>query len=428
MVYDIDLSDLQSAMTPKGYEALSIKTRYLISYGGAGSGKSHSTVQKILFRVLTEGGHRFLVARKTARSLKRSVFQLFRDIIGEWGLSDLFTVNLSDLSITCKANKNQIIMSGLDDVEKLKSITGITSIWIEEASEITQEDFIQLDLRLRGLTEHYKQIILTFNPTSSKSWLKNRFFDNTDEDTTIIHSTYLDNPFLDERYKQVLSDLIGQNKNLHNIYTKGIWGDRTGLIYAEYEFIEELPADYEFKTFGIDFGFNHPQALVEARVTKDAIYVKELFYKSQTLVTDLISFMKREGIKTESIIYADSANPDKIQTIINAGYRRCKPAKKDVLAGIDYIKSKKLYVTADSINLIKELESYSWKLDKNGEAMEVPVKLFDDALDALRYAIFTSDKIKISIAQAGETRYNRFKNYESSRGFDGFESGGFSGF
>ncbi|UFH60471.1 PBSX family phage terminase large subunit [Sulfurovum mangrovi] len=428
MVYDIDLSDLQSAMTPKGYEALSIKTRYLISYGGAGSGKSYSTAQKVLFRILTENGHRFLIARKTARSLKRSVFQLFRDIISKWGLSDLFIINLSDLSITCKANQNQLIMSGLDDVEKLKSITGITSIWIEEASEITQEDFIQLDLRLRGHTEHYKQIIMTFNPTSSKSWLKARFFDNIDKDATIIHSTYLDNPFLDERYKQVLHDLIGQNKNLHDIYTKGIWGDRTGLIYPEYELIEELPEDYEFKTYGIDFGFNHPQALVEARVTKDTIYVKELFYKSQTLVTDLISFMKRDGIKTDSIIYADSANPDKIQTIVNAGYRRCKPAKKDVLAGIDHIKSKKLYVTADSINLIKELESYSWKLDKNGEAMEVPAKLFDDALDALRYAVFTGEKIKISIAQAGRRKHDSFKEYGSAGGFSGYDSGNMRGF
>ena len=428
MVYEIDLSDLQKAMSPKGYEALSIKTRYLISYGGAGSGKSYSTAQKILFRILTEDGHRFLIARKTARSLKRSVFQLFRDIISEWGLSKLFTVNLSDLSIICKANNNQIIMSGLDDVEKLKSITGITSIWIEEASEITQEDFIQLDLRLRGHTEGYKQIILTFNPTSSKSWLKTRFFDNINEDATILHSTFEDNHFLDERYKQVLDDLMGQNKNLHDIYAKGIWGDRTGLIYPEYELIEELPEDYEFKTYGIDFGFNHPQSLLEARVTKDSIYVKELFYKSQTLVTDLISFMKREGIKTDSVIYADSANPDKIQTIVNAGYRKCKPAKKDVLAGIDHIKSKKLYVTSDSTNIIKELGSYSWKLDKNGEPMEVPVKLFDDALDALRYAVFTGEKIKLSIAQAGSKKTNSFKGYGSGGGFEGYDSGKMVGF
>ena len=110
----------------------------------------------------------------------------------------------------------------------------------------------------------------------------------------------------------------------------------------------------------IDFGFNHHQTLIEACIIGDSIYVKELFYKSQTLVTDLVDFMKREGIKEDSIICADSANPDKIVTIQNAGYRRAIGAKKDVLSGIDFVKSKKLYVTEDSVNLIKELGIYSW--------------------------------------------------------------------
>lgn len=401
MTYSIDLSELESLMTVKGYDMLKVDSRYLVGYGGAGSSKSYSTAQKILFRVLSEDDHRFLITRKTARSLKRSVFQLFRDIISQWDLSELFSVNLSDLSIVCKANHNQIVMSGLDDVEKLKSITGITGVWIEEATEITEDDFIQLDLRLRGDTPNYKQIILTFNPVSAQSWIKKRFFDNTDLQATVIHSTFDDNQFIDQEYKDVLNKLAGENKNLHDVYAKGIWGNRKGLIYSEYELIEELPTDYEYRTFGIDFGYNHPQTLVEVRVIGDSIYVRELFYKSQTLVTDLITFMKHEGIREDAIIYADSANPDKIVTIQNAGYRRCNPAKKDVLAGIDYLKSKKLYVTKDSVNLIKELGIYSWKLDKNGEAMEAPVKLFDDGIDALRYSIFTGEKIKISLAVVG---------------------------
>ncbi len=414
MTYDIDLTDLESLMTPKGYDMLKIDSRYLISYGSAGSSKSYSTAQKILFRLLTEDTHRFLIVRKTARSLKRSVFQLFRDIISQWDLSELFAVNLTDLSITCKANYNQIIMSGLDDVEKLKSIAGITGIWIEESTEITADDFTQLDLRLRGDTVNYKQIVLSFNPVSSQSWIKKRFFDNTDTDATVIHSTFNDNQFIDNKYKEVLNKLAGQNKNMHDIYAKGIWGNRKGLIYTDYELIDDLPTDYEFRTYGIDFGFNHPQTLVEARVIGDSVYVKELFCKSQTLVTDLISFMKREGIKEDSIIYADSANPDKIVTMNNAGYRRATGAKKDVLAGIDYVKSKKLFITADSVNLIKELGMYSWKLDKEGEPMEVPVKLWDDNLDSLRYAIFTGEKIKISLAVAGAKKQNGFNGFGGS--------------
>ncbi|NOR56497.1 MAG: PBSX family phage terminase large subunit [Sulfurovum sp.] len=427
MTYSIDLSEFESLMTVKGYEMLKIDSRYLVGYGGAGSSKSYSTAQKILFRILSEDDHRFLITRKTARSLKRSVFQLFRDIISQWDLSDLFSVNLSDLSIVCKANHNQIVMSGLDDVEKLKSITGITGIWIEEATEVTEDDFTQLDLRLRGHTSNYKQIILTFNPVSSQSWIKKRFFDNIDSDATVIHSTFNDNQFIDDRYKDVLNKLAGQNKNLHDVYAKGMWGDRKGLIFDNFTLIEDLPTDYEFRTYGIDFGYNHPQTLIEARIIGDSIYVRELFYKSQTLVTNLIDFMNQEGIKEDSIIYADSANPDKIVTIQNAGYRRATGAKKDVLAGIDFVKSKKLYVTEDSVNLIKELGIYSWKLDKEGKPLEVPVKLFDDALDALRYAVFTGEKIKISLAVVGKRKQSDMRGFSESP-FRGSTSDRFRGF
>lgn len=406
MVYDIDLTEIESMMTVKGFEMLSVQSRYLLSYGGSGSSKSYSTAQKILLRIMTEDDHRFLIVRKTARSLKRSVFQLFRDIISQWNLGELFSVNLTDFNIICKANGNSIIMTGIDDAEKLKSIAGITGIWIEEATEVTLDDFIQLDLRLRGHTTNYKQIILSFNPVSSKSWLKGRFFDNIDTDAVIVHSTYADNQFIDDRYKRVLNDLIGQNKNLHDIYARGVWGSRIGLIFPDYELIDTMPDDYEFKTYGIDFGYNHAQVLIETRTTEDAIYARELFCKTQTLVTDLISHMKQEGIKEDAIIYADSANPDKIVTIQNAGFRRCTSAKKDVIAGIDHIKSKKLYITTDSVNLIKELGIYSWKLDKDGSALEVPVKLFDDCLDGLRYSVFTGERIKISLATAGVKRHD----------------------
>jgi len=422
MTYDIDLTDLENLMTPKGWESLKVDSRYLLSYGGSGSSKSYSTAQKIIYRILTENNHRFLIARKTARSLKRSVFQLLRDVISSWGLNDLFTINLTDLSFVCKANHNQIILSGLDDVEKLKSIAGITSLWIEEASEITLDDFTQLDLRLRGHTENYKQIILTFNPTNSQSWLKKRFFDYTDQQATVIHSTYKDNQFIDNEYKNILQELAGQNKNMHDIYSLGLWGNREGLIYTDYEIIEELPNDYEFRTYGLDFGFNHPMALVETRTIGNNIYTRERYFKSHTQTADIISFMNTEGISKDSIIYCDSANPDKIQMIQNAGYRKATMAKKDVLAGIDFVKSKKLHVTKDSVNLIKELESYSWQTDKNGNSMEKPVKLFDDLLDGLRYSIFTGEKIKISLAMVGAKKNNGLNMYGTSihKSFKGY--------
>lgn len=411
MTYEIDFSDLEQMMTPKGYSMLKDEQRYLVSYGGSASSKSYSATQKILYRILTEENHRILCLRKTAKSLRQSVSLLFQDVISSWNLSELFTINKTDLSITCK-NGNSIIMSGLDDVEKLKSIAGITSIWIEEASEITFDDFTQIDLRLRGNTSNYKQIILTFNPTSSKSWLKKRFFDNQCNKTKIVHSVFSDNQFLDEDYKKVLENLISQNKTMYDIYALGKWGLLKGLIYPDFTIVDELPDDYVFSSMGCDFGFNHPQALTEVRTIGNDIFVKELFYETETLVTDLIAYMDSEGISKEIPIYADSANPDKIVMIQNAGYK-CTQAKKDVLAGIDFMKSKNIHVTKESVNLIKELESYSWKLDKNGEPMEQPVKFNDDLCDSLRYALFRGEKIKLSIAKIGQKKKrNEFDDFD----------------
>jgi len=406
MTYNIDLSNIKDLMTPKGYDMLKVESRYLISYGGSGSSKSYSATQKVIFRIITEKNHRILLLRKTASSLKKSVYQLLLDVISAWGINDLFIINKTDMSLLCKANGNQILLSGLDDVEKLKSIAGISSIWIEEATEITSDDFDQLNLRLRGNTKSYKQIILTFNPISSQSWIKKRFFDNKINNSTIVHSTFEDNPFVDDEYKNILYSLAEQNKSYYEVYALGKWGDRKGLIFPDYTLVDKLPIEYEFVTFGLDYGFNHPQVLIETRTIGNNIYIKEIFYKSQSLVDDLISAMKEDGISENSLIYADSANPDKIVMLQNAGFKNCTQAKKDVLAGIDFVKSKKIHITKCSTNIIKEIESYSWKLDKNGEPEEKPVKFLDDGMDALRYSIFRGEKITTSISNITSRRNN----------------------
>jgi phage terminase large subunit len=130
------------------------QSRYQVAWGGAGSGKSHIVARKILYRLLKEDQckHNFLIIRKVDRTIKRSVFALMKNIISKWGLLPDFDINLTDKTMIYRPTGAQIMFSGLDDVEKLKSIEGVTSIWAEEATELTQEDFEQLDLRLRGNT------------------------------------------------------------------------------------------------------------------------------------------------------------------------------------------------------------------------------------------------------------------------------------
>lgn len=238
----IDLNNIPKLTNDIYLPLYTNKNRYLILYGGAGSGKSVFAAQKIIFRMLAEPGHKFLVVRKVAKTLRQSTFSLLRQTIIDWGMNDLFKINKSDMEIICTLNNNSIIHAGLDDVEKIKSVHGVTGLWIEEASELLQEDLQQLDLRLRGHTNHYKQIIISFNPISITHWLKTYFFDSNRPDTKIVHSTYKDNKYLDSNYINVLMQLKQSDPYYFGVYALGEWGILGKTIFDSKIVTERLRA------------------------------------------------------------------------------------------------------------------------------------------------------------------------------------------
>lgn len=201
--------------------------RYLIFYGGAGSGKSFFVVERYIYKLLKSPKFNLLVVRATGKSNRDSTFALFKQIISKWKLNQYFKINESDLRIKCLINGNEIIFSGLDDVEKLKSITfskgELTDVWIEEASEILESDFNQLDVRLRGKGTK-KQIVISFNPIDINHWLKKRFFDRKNENVEISHSTYKNNDFLDDDYKKLLESYKDTDPYYYDVYCLGKWG------------------------------------------------------------------------------------------------------------------------------------------------------------------------------------------------------------
>lgn len=199
------------------------KHRYLVLKGGGGSGKSIFAGRKILERVTSEENHRWLVCRKVGRTLRESCFKQLCSQASDFYKDKIKSINKTDMTISF-TNGSVILFSGLDDVEKLKSIYNITGIWIEEASEVLESDFDQLDIRLRGQTKYYKQIIITFNPISILHWLKRRFFDNPDGNAKIHESTYKDNRFLDEEAKRVLESFKNTDEYYYQVYCLGMWG------------------------------------------------------------------------------------------------------------------------------------------------------------------------------------------------------------
>lgn len=238
-VVDVDLSNLPAMTNEKFYPLYFDKNRYLVLWGGAGSGKSVFAAQKLIVRSLAEPGHKLLVVRKVAKTLRHSTFSLLRETISDWNLSNLFNINKTEMEITC-LNGNSIIQVGIDDPEKLKSIHGITGVWVEEASELDERDFDQLDLRLRGKTKHYKQIIVTFNPVIITHWLKGRFFDKPKKNMHTMHSTYLDNRFIDDDYRALLESYKETDEYYYTVYCLGQWGTTGKTIFAAQKVTERL--------------------------------------------------------------------------------------------------------------------------------------------------------------------------------------------
>lgn len=361
--------------------------RYQILVGGAGSGKSYFAAQYMLTRLTSNIKQRLVICRKTARTIRNSQYQMLKDVINNTGNQHLYKCSDTRQEIQYINNGNTIISTGLDDREKLKSLAAPSCIWIEEATELDYEDFKQLDLRLRGKEQKRLQIIMSFNPISKAHWLYKRFFMRTDPDAFVLHTTYLNNKHIDEQYINVLNSLKLDDANFHKIYALGEWGERTEGLIFNYQLVDEMPICEEY-IYGIDFGFNNPTAVIEVGIKDGAYFLREMIYLSGLTNAELIKKMQQSSIVPYSYIYADSAEPDRIMEIYRAGFN-VKPAAKEVLNGIDMVKRSSLYVVRGSKNVISELDTYSWKQDKEGHYLDAPEKQNDHACDALRYAIYT---------------------------------------
>jgi len=195
--------------------------RFLFLYGGAGSGKSHLAARKILYRVMREDGHRFLIVRKEKCRVRDSMYALLRDIIEQYNISNQFI--FTEEKIYQIDRKSEILVVGLKNSEKIKSINGITGIWVEEAFELERKDFDQLNLRLRGETEFYKQIICTFNPMDAEHWLK-AFMDRNPDNLFAMQTTFHDNIYIDKEYMDELVSQYKENENFRRVYIQGDWG------------------------------------------------------------------------------------------------------------------------------------------------------------------------------------------------------------
>lgn len=371
--------------------------RYEVYYGGAGSGKSVFIAQKLLIKACNNR-RKILVIRKVGTTIKDSVYQLIIDMLKSWEIYSYCEVNKSTYTITLP-NDSIILFKGMDDSEKIKSITDITDIWCEEATELLETDYDQLDLRLRANVPDL-QLLCSFNPVSKANWVYKKWFEKEEEykDTFIIKTTYKDNRFLPESYIKALEEKVKTNYTYYRIYALGEFASLNRLVYQNWK-VEDF--DYHNisgeTAIGMDFGFSNDLSTIVASIInqeENRIYVFKAWGDTGKTNDDLALIISSLGFAKSRII-ADSAEPKSIEELKRKGIQRitaCTKGKDSILYGIQKLQQYQLIIHPSATGVIMELENYSWAKDKDGNYLNQPIDDFNHYLDALRYSLQVIDK------------------------------------
>ena len=371
------------------------KTRVNVFYGGAGSGKSYFVMQKIILKAL-DSQRKVLVVRKVGATLKESVWSLTLELIHTGGLTPAVKqINKSDLTIEF-LNGSVLLFKGLDDSEKIKSINGITDIVIEEATEITLDDFTQLNLRLRSKKPN-NQIHLMFNPVSKANWVYKYFFEAKPDNCVIVQTTYKDNPHLPKEYVDSLHALENKNPAYYKIYVRGEFATLDKLVFPviQKRIISEDELTDAWFWAGMDFGYtNDPTAITWGyyNPVQNDLYITGEYDKigmtNDVIAETLISL----GLSKEKIV-ADSAEPKSITELRNLGIKRIIASVKgadSVKNGIDRMQRCNIIIDERCTKTIEEFENYTWQKDKKtGEYINQPVDSYNHHIDSIRYGIQT---------------------------------------
>lgn len=384
------------------YPFLDNLARVQIFYGGSSSGKSVFLSQRAIVDLLN-GGRNYLICREVGRTIKHSVFSEVKKVISAWKMLNEFRINESDMTITC-GNGYQIIFVGLDDIEKLKSITPavgvITDIWIEEATETSKSTVKQLYKRQRGGDENIpKRLTMSFNPIMQNHWIYEEYFGSislTDKQTeyrsdelSILKTWYIHNRFLTT---DDVRDLENEtDPYFYNVYTLGNWGILGNVIFTNWT-VEDLSGmidQFTNRRNGLDFGFSSdPAALFRSHYDRmrKTIYIFDELYE-RGLTNDVLAGDLLKIIGDDNIV-CDSAEPKSVAELKQYGVNASAAVKgKDsVLFGIQWFQQQRIVIDAKCINAKNEFMQYHWKEDKDGRAIRQPVDKNNHLIDAGRYA------------------------------------------
>jgi len=385
------------------------KHRYLVIKGSRGSKKSTTAALRFIYNMMKYPLSNTLVMRRFFNTHLNSTWAQLKRATKMLGVEDKWRFSKNPMEAVYLPTGQKIIFRGFDNPDSVTSITVdegyLCWVWIEEAYQIeSEENFNKLDMSIRGKfpddAKIWKQIVFTFNPWSSKTWIKKRFWDTPDEDTACYTTTWECNEFLDESDRRQFIKIRDTNPNRYRVEGLGDWGISEGLIYSYkvQDFnIEDIAGlrdelgEHKFHPYyGLDFGWEHPTALICAYGSRalKKLYIYDEHYQRMMKNEAIFKMIKDKGL-LGCTIRADGARPEIIQSLRDLGCYNIRAAKKgqgSVVAGIRKLQDYEIIVHPSCVNTIKEFDMYCWQKDPEGKATDVPVKEDDHLMDALRYA------------------------------------------
>lgn len=356
----------------------------IIHQGGTRSSKTYNILIWLIVMAKSEWNNYVIdITRETMTALRVSAMFDFFQILEKLLLYNPEFHNKSNN--TYKIGTNIFRFFGADEDQKVRG-PGRDILFCNELNGMKHKAFKQLNQRTKVLT------IGDYNPSDEFHWIYEDII--PDPDTAFFITTFRDNPFLPERIKKEIRKYKKKDFNYWRIYGLGLRGVAQATIYSNWETTKKTWEETEGqKLYGQDYGFNNPTVMLRVKYHKEGIFVDQLLHKtnltSSMIVSEMDKIKKNKEIDNNSEIYGDGARPEVIEDICKAGYncRAAKKGKDSVLRGINFNKKHQIYVTERSLDFIKEIKSYKWKVDRDDKVLDEPVDVNNHLMDALRYAL-----------------------------------------
>tara|TARA_R100000353_G_scaffold175995_1_gene148187 strand:- start:2747 stop:3928 length:1182 start_codon:yes stop_codon:yes gene_type:complete len=363
------------------YQVKSSKARIQVHQGGTRSGKTYSILSVLIEYCFKNKNAKqvITICRKTYPSLRSSAMRDFFHILEQENWYNPALHN--KVEGTYKLFGNLVEFISVDQAEKVRGKKR-NILFINEANQLNLEDWRQLILRTQD------RIILDYNPSDEFHWIYDKVL--TRDDVDFFQTTYKDNPYLGEQTIKEIERLKEADENYWKVFGLGERGTSRTTIFTHWKEVEQVPEGWRLLAVGLDFGYtNDPTAIVKVFTDGHGYCLDEVCYSSGLLNTDICNILRSAEIDKGDSIIADNAEPKSIAVIASQGFNvhPCRKGPDSIRAGIDFMRSKPLMITARSVNGIKELRNYKYKEDRNQKALNTPVDAFNHFIDASRYAI-----------------------------------------